>query len=95
MHGLALIYVLRELPGITAFKIIQESLALTRVQVVLAVMSSPVGAPLLFQKIIAGVRQRLGAWVEVRVEPVAAIAPEASGKFSYVVSRLDAHGQRP
>ena len=92
MHGLALIYILRELPGIAAFKIIQESLALTRVQVVLA--PSADGAPVLHQKIVAGVRQRLGASVEVKVEPVTAIAPEASGKFSYVVSRLDAHGIR-
>jgi phenylacetate-CoA ligase len=34
MHGLALIYVLRETPGIEAFKIVQESLDLTRVLLV-------------------------------------------------------------
>ncbi len=34
MHGLALIYVIRDLPGIAAFKIIQETTALTRVQIV-------------------------------------------------------------
>ena len=31
MHGLALIYVVRDLPGIEAFKIVQESRELTRV----------------------------------------------------------------
>ena len=40
--------------------------------------------------LVAGMRQRLGAAVQVIVEQVAAIAPEASGKFRYVVSRVDA-----
>ncbi len=34
MHGLALVYVIRDLPGIAAFKIVQESLDLTKVMVV-------------------------------------------------------------
>ena len=34
MHGLALIYVIRDLQGIAAFKIIQETRTLTRVQIV-------------------------------------------------------------
>ena len=34
MHGLALIYILRDLPQVAGFKIMQESLDLTRVQVV-------------------------------------------------------------
>lgn len=88
LHGLALIYIVRELPGIAAFKIIQESLALVRVQLVLepAQMLDTV----LRDRIAAGVQQRLGASVAVAVEQVDAIAPEASGKFRYVVSRLDA-----
>lgn len=86
MHGLALIYIVRELPGIAAFKIIQESLVLVRVQLVLAQALDPA----MRNHIVAGVRQRLGAAVQVAVEQVAAIAPEASGKFRYVVSRLDA-----
>lgn len=91
MHGLALIYILRELPGVAAFKIVQESLLLTRIELVLAgMLADPVRA-----HIVAGVRARLGAAVQVQVEQVDAIAPEASGKFRYVVSRLDAHGARP
>lgn len=85
MHGLALIYVVRELPGIAAFKIVQESLALVRVQLVLA---HPLDCAVR-DHLVAGMRQRLGAAVQVIVEPVAAIAPEASGKFRYVVSRVD------
>jgi phenylacetate-CoA ligase len=82
MHGLALIYVVRDRPGIRGFKIVQESRALTRVE--LAVDDDfdrgQVGA------IQAAMRQRLGAAVEVRVDFVPAIAPERSGKYRYVVS---------
>ena len=34
MHGLALVYVMRELPGIESFRIVQESRTLTRVLLV-------------------------------------------------------------
>jgi phenylacetate-CoA ligase len=84
MHGLALVYILRDLPQVKAFKISQESLDLTRVQVVLE-------APLddtLRAKIMAGFRARLGSAVVVEVEQVDAIAPEKSGKFRYVVSKV-------
>ena len=90
MHGLALVYILRDIEGMKAFKIIQESLRLTRVQVAL---DTPLDAPLtdaLRGHITRGVRARLGAQVEVTVERVDAIAPEASGKFRYVVSKVDA-----
>ena len=86
MHGLALVYILRDIEGMKSFKIIQESLQSTRVQVV-------TDAPLddaLTGHITRGVRARLGAGVAVAVEQVEAIAPEASGKFRYVVSKVDA-----
>jgi phenylacetate-CoA ligase len=85
MHGLALIYILRDLPGVKAFKIVQESLALTAVQVVL---ETPLTAALR-SHIEHGVRARLGAAVKVQVAQVDAIAAEASGKFRYVVSKVD------
>jgi phenylacetate-CoA ligase len=86
MHGLALVYILRDIEGMKAFKIIQESLHATRVQVAL---DTPLDDALRAH-ITRGVRARLGAQVEVTVERVDAIAPEASGKFRYVVSRVDA-----
>lgn len=84
MHGLALVYILRDLPQVKAFKIVQESLDLTRVQVV-------TDAPLsgMHRTIVDGFRSRLGAGVEVEVEQVEAIAPEKSGKFRYVISKVD------
>jgi phenylacetate-CoA ligase len=84
MHGLALVYILRDLPQVRAFKIIQESLDLTRVLVV------PDGGltPELTQKIERGFKSRLGPAVQVEVEEVAEIPAEKSGKFRYVVSRV-------
>jgi len=85
MHGLALVYILRDLPQVKAFKIVQESLDLTRVQVVLEQSMDAA----LEQKIVAGFQVRLGAGVAVEVEQVEAILPEKSGKFRYVVSKVD------
>lgn len=84
MHGLALIYVVRDLPEVGAFKIVQEDLQRTRVYVVPATgYSEDTG-----RKIRAGMQQRLGEGVDVAVEPVEEIAPERSGKFRYVVSKV-------
>ncbi|WP_227869779.1 phenylacetate--CoA ligase family protein [Undibacterium parvum] len=87
MHGLALIYILRDLPQVRAFKIIQESLDLTRV---LVVLEEPLSAELSSQ-IILGFRARLGAAVEIQVEQVNEIPAEKSGKFRYVISKVAAY----
>ena len=84
MHGLALIYVIRDLPEVAAFKIIQESRTLTRVQVV---PGEGFGATTR-DSVVQGLRARLGAHVDVAIEEVPAIAPEASGKYRYVVSKV-------
>jgi len=91
MHGLALIYVLRELPGIDSFKIVQESRERVQVQVVPA-------APLtdaIRDAIDRGLRARLGAAVHVEIEEVDEIPPERSGKFRYVVSHVEPGPQNP
>ena len=86
MHGLALIYVLRDLPQVAGFRIVQESLEHTRVQVVPGVGfdADTVG------RIEHGLAARLGEGVRIEVEQVAEIAPEKSGKYRYVVSKVDA-----
>jgi phenylacetate-CoA ligase len=86
MHGLALIYVLRDLRGIKAFRICQESLERTDVLVVpdRGFDNGLIGT------IQAGLRARLGPGVTVNVELVPHIRPEPSGKFRYVVSRVAA-----
>ncbi|MCV2368738.1 phenylacetate--CoA ligase family protein [Roseateles oligotrophus] len=84
MHGLALIYVLRDLPTVQRFRIEQLSLDETVVQVVPGAGFD--------QGLIAQIQQafqrRLGADVRVRVDCVDEIPAEASGKFRYVVSRV-------
>ncbi len=82
MHGLALIYILRDLHGVKSFKVIQESKELTRVLLVVDAAFSQ-GAIALIQD---GFKQRLGARVSVVVDVVDAIAAEKSGKFRYIVS---------
>ena len=90
MHGLALVYILRDLPQVKSFKIIQESVDHTRVQVV----SDTPPDSALRDTIEAGFKKRLGAGVQVDIEPVEAILPEKSGKFRYVVSKVDATAAR-
>jgi len=87
MHGLALIYILRDLPGVRAFKIVQESLDLTKVMVA---SDGGLGAAVRAQ-IVAGFRARLGKTVEIRIEEVGEIPREKSGKFRYVVSHVPVH----
>jgi phenylacetate-CoA ligase len=82
MHGLALIYVVRDLPGVRAFKVVQESLG--RTTVLLA--ADPTFDRSNIDVIVAGFRRRLGASVDVNVEFVDRIGPEKSGKYRYVVS---------
>jgi phenylacetate-CoA ligase len=87
MHGLALIYVLRETPGIESFKIVQESLDQTRV---LLVPGAGYGEPAR-RRIEEGFKQRLGTDVKVVLEEVPRIEAERSGKFRYVVSEVAPH----
>ncbi|HEU4855154.1 MAG TPA: phenylacetate--CoA ligase family protein, partial [Nitrosospira sp.] len=84
IHGLALIYILRDVTGISNFKIIQESLNLTRISVVL---DSALG-PETIAKIEQGFKARLGQGVDIVIEEIAEIPQEKSGKFRYVVSKV-------
>lgn len=82
MHGLSLIYILRDLAGIRAFKVVQESRALTRV----LLETEPGFDMALRDQIVAGFKKRLGQQVEVLVELVDHVPAEKSGKFRYIIS---------
>lgn len=84
LHGLALIYVLREINGIDSFKIIQHSIDDTCVQVVKNQHYSPDSE----LKIQTEFKQRLGEHVNVTVEYLTEIEKEKSGKFRYVISHV-------
>jgi phenylacetate-CoA ligase len=82
MHGLSLIYILRDLPGVTSFKVVQETRAFTRVLLVV----DEGFAPDAVTQIVSGFKQRLGADVSVVVDLVDSIPTEKSGKFRYIIS---------
>lgn len=82
MHGLSLIYVMRDLPGVHAFRIVQETDRLTRVELV----PEPGFDSSVRAAIVAGLKRRLGPEVQIEVELVDTIPAEKSGKFRYVLS---------
>ena len=86
MHGLALIYILRDLPEVGLFKIVQESLDKTRVLIVPAAGFAQDMIP----KIQEDFKRRLGDAVQVDVEIVDNIPREKNGKYRYVVSKVAA-----
>jgi phenylacetate-CoA ligase len=86
MHGLSLIYILRDIPTVAAFKIIQESRDLTQVFVR---VEGDFGANEVRQ-IQAGLQSRLGGNVRIDVRVVDEIPSEKSGKFRYVISKVAA-----
>lgn len=84
IHHVALIYILRDLPHVHAFKIVQESLDLTHVYVV----SENGLSPKIVKDIQLEFKDRLGQEVKISIHEVAEIPAEKSGKFRYVVSMV-------
>jgi phenylacetate-CoA ligase len=84
VHGLALIYVLREIPGLREYQIVQNDVDSICVRVVPDGTFPEDGV----KRILTGVVKRLGSDVGVSIEQVKQIAPEASGKFRYVISEV-------
>jgi phenylacetate-CoA ligase len=86
MHALALIYEVREKPGVRAFKFIQdEDLSLE-----LLLVAGPELTADVERQIVAGLMARMGAGGRLKITRVAEIPPEKSGKYRYVVSRAGA-----
>lgn len=86
MHGLALIYTVRDLPGVERFKIEQMTLD----QMVVKVLAGPGFGAAQEARIIRDFKSRLGEEVDVRIDRVSDMANETSGKFRYVVSHVKA-----
>ena len=88
-HGLSLIYVIRDIPGVADFKIIQE--AVDHVKVLLKIHET------LFpekgkKQIIEGFKKRMGQMVNVDIQMVDEIEKDASGKYRYVISKVAEKG---
>ena len=88
-HGLSLIYVVRDVPGVAEFKIIQE--AVDHVNVLLKIEKGlfPEDGKV---RIIEGFKKRMGHTVNVDIEMVDEIKKDASGKYRYVVSKIAEKG---
>ncbi|HFD87208.1 MAG TPA: phenylacetate--CoA ligase family protein [Gammaproteobacteria bacterium] len=88
MHALALIYVLREIPGVCQFKIIQKDL--NKIQV-LVVPEPKLWKTANLTTIEQGLYQRLGEEIDIAIHIVEHIPVEKSGKYRYVVSEIQEH----
>jgi phenylacetate-CoA ligase len=84
MHALAVIYVLRAVPGVEEFKLVQHLLKDIEVMVV----PNAHWAESSRAEIESGLRRRLGDDVRIELRLVDSIPAEASGKHRYVVSRV-------
>ena len=83
MHALALIYEVRDTPGVRAFKFIQaEDLSLE-----LQLVAGRELTPSIEQTIRDGVLRRMGEGSQLTIRRVDEIPPEKSGKYRYVVSK--------
>ncbi|MCK4624121.1 MAG: phenylacetate--CoA ligase family protein [Phycisphaerae bacterium] len=84
VHGLALIYVIRDIPGVRQYQIVQEDVDSIRVRVVLEDGFPADG----LERIRGGITERIGAEVRVDVEQVSEIDQDPSGKFRHVISQV-------
>lgn len=84
MHALALIYEVRDKPGVQAFKLTQEADFSLDLQLV--------AGPELTREVEASIRdgilRRMGPDSALTIRRVTEIPPEASGKYRYVVSKV-------
>ncbi|WP_342120801.1 phenylacetate--CoA ligase family protein [Pseudoduganella sp. OTU4001] len=85
IHSAALAYIMRDLPEVRSFKVIQETLDWTRVQIVYDGQFDEQAR----QGIEAGFHARMGKQVRIDVELVPEILPEKSGKYRYCVTKLE------
>lgn len=84
MHALALIYEVRDKPGVRAFKFTQEADYSLELQLV----AGPELTTEVEADIRAGILRRMGDDAALTIRRVAKIPPEKSGKYRYVVSRV-------
>ncbi|MFV2055868.1 MAG: phenylacetate--CoA ligase family protein [Thiohalomonadales bacterium] len=86
MHGLSLIYVIRELAGIETFKIVQESIDKTTLTLVVTNEFDKKNETLICREY----KKMLGELVQIDIQYVSSIAREKSGKFRYITSNVTA-----
>lgn len=88
MHALALIYEVRDKPGVQAFKLTQQADYSLDLQLVTAADFTDQVESV----IRSGILARMGDDAVLTIRRVAAIPPEKSGKYRYVVSHVASGG---
>ena len=88
MHALALIYEVRDRPGVKAFKFVQEADLSLELQLV----GSEALTPQVEATIREGVLARMGEGTPFKIRRVVEIPPENSGKYRYVSSKATGPG---
>jgi phenylacetate-CoA ligase len=88
MHALALIYEVRDKPGVRAFKFVQDADYSLDLQLV----AGPELTVEVESSIRAGILRRMGEGTELTIRRVDEIPPEKSGKYRYVVSKAPSPG---
>jgi phenylacetate-CoA ligase len=88
VHDVAIAMVLRDMPGVNGFKVIQETLHHCRLQLITDDRFQKMGSE---SRIRDTFHARLGRGVNLDIEYVAAIEPEKTGKYRYVVSKVSQH----
>ncbi|MBL8397643.1 MAG: phenylacetate--CoA ligase family protein [Candidatus Accumulibacter sp.] len=83
--AVAIALVLRDMLGVNGFKVIQETMSYTRLQLVTDDKYDKDNGEL---KIKSAFKSRLGKNVRLDIEYLEEISPEASGKYRYVVSKV-------
>lgn len=84
MHALSVIYILRAMPGVGEFKVIQHGI--DRIEILISPNAEWRNAAK--DRIVDQFRARLGANVRVEISMLEAVPHEASGKHRYVVSHV-------
>jgi phenylacetate-CoA ligase len=82
LHALAIIYPIREAPGVAEFQVVQETVG----QVVIRLVADNSFSESAGKTLISKARLALGGEVSVEIERVSTIPRLPSGKFRYVVS---------
>ena len=90
VHGLGLIYAIREIPGVMKYQVLQSDVDSVEVRLVVDDQFAPQSA----EAIESSISSRLGPQVRVAVSLIDAIAEDASGKYRYVISKVARDLQR-
>ena len=88
-HALSVIYVVRDIEGVAEFKIVQEDVDDVRVLLKVHEDIYPKDGN---EKIVKGLKKRMGEVVKVTVEMMDEIPRDASGKYRYVISKVAESG---